>query len=832
MARNNMTVVVQVKDQATSRIKNISDALKELGVVTSSVASKFDSLNNSIANSVGNKLGGKSKGGKFSLGDSAYKGAMADNKEKAKALNLEEKQEQARQRRVMAFQTAMAKQRASLDAAAAKKQAMLGKAKERSQIKQLSEDAKKGVIDMTQFNKTMFTTLAFVGMFTKAFSSFSNSIKEASELDRVSREYERVFGDTGTLMSNIKGFTTTAVDRMEAMRSAISLGQLGIAQDSKQASEIIGMAATAAKMAGKDSAEGISKVTEALKTGSLSALEFLNEIRSADPALKVYLATLNKAGGALGTAMTAQAKYNLILNTLRVATKDHLKDEADLADVVLEVGQSFGMMRMTVGRLLGTALTPFINKMSQAFDSVGEFYNRIRQTDKTLPTFIKNMVSLASSVSLVIATVGTARLLFKGLSSLGIGGLPLLSLGFIGLGAAFSQSGNSLDNLLDTFKTFGSVAAGVFQLVQSFIMDPENYAKGIGKMDRTLHDFLQKKGLLNLTQNMAKLTSVVVDFSLKVGDRLKDFYDTYLEPVISGLSKLFGMTAGPMSRTALGEGKESNTGYKTAVNVAAIGIATMAGTAIFKSIFSKIPFLGNIFSGAKKAGGSALAPIVAKVPLIGGILTKALGGSDGTGKPKGTSEDPLYTKNVDALADAAGTAAASAAGAGATTAVAGATTAVAGGVLTGLALTSIVASVAALLTSGPTNGPGQKPLKYELEEQEKQRQAQEDAANKTAFESISTNYHSAKNIVAANVPQPLSQTETTTLESNIKNLTRDTRDQLIDAVMSRNDKADKQELKSLLDDPDAFAKAVEKAINAARISKAKPAKHAVKSGRC
>lgn len=472
-------------------------------------------------------------------------------------------------------------------------------------------------MDFTQFNKILFSATAYIGFFSKAFDKFSQSIEKAAELDRVSNQYERVFGAKGNLTNTLKSFTTTAVDRMTAMKASIALGSLGIAKNSQQAAEIIGMAATASKMAGKDTSEGVDRIVQSLKDGSLSGLEFLNSIRSADPVLKAHLELLGRAGGAIGGALTAQAKYNLILDVLRRTTRGHLKDQRDLVDVITDVKQSFSFLRLEIGRFLGSAIGPQIDKFSILADKLTGFIDRIRTTDKSLLAVAKNIIIVTAQLGGMLAAFGTLRLIIMGLGKLGVGGIPGLMSAFLLLGQTFGDASRPLDSLMDKLKAFGGVAAGAFQLASSFLMDPDNFTKGIGKIDKQLADFLRSKNLFGLTQNLGRIIATVGKFFKDVSETINHFV-----AVVTGKDTLIGkfyhsimaMDPTPWKRKWI---DSSNSLRTHLVNTAAVAVAAFAGFKVAKFGLSKIPIIKHLF--------------------------------DFGARPKGSRGDPIYTKSVDGI---------------------------------------------------------------------------------------------------------------------------------------------------------------------------------------
>lgn len=502
-----------------------------------------------------------------------------------KALDQQTKADISQGRKVSQFRQAMANQRAREEKSAAKSH----------------QSAVEPQIDLTKFNRTLFTMAAFVGTFAKLFGTLKTSIEEGADLDRITRQYERTFGESGTLIGKIRGFTTTAVDRMEAMQSAIALGNIGVAKNSTEAANIIAQAATASKMANVPVEEGIKKVTQSLKDGSLASLEFLNAIRTNDPGLKAHMAMLNKVGGVLSTALTAQQKHAIILNVLRRATQGQMFAERDLADVVMDVGQSFKFMSMTVGTLLGKALAPLIEKLTIAMDKGTEFLDRLKRGDKEIILFTKNIVLLGATIATTIAAFGTLRLgmmLFKSFGGVGFFGIGAA---LIGIAMAFSNMEDPMHAVVELGKKIGGVFTGVVQVVSSFFLSSQNYAKGVGKMDKQLADFLENvkigdTNLLQLTTTIARGAIVIIKFVQDVVKAIETFATAVAKP-IARISEMFlklqDNSAEGWSRKWI---DQSSVVRDTLINAAAVIGLAWGGKKLFG------PALGML--GGKSAAGA------------------------------------------------------------------------------------------------------------------------------------------------------------------------------------------------------------------------------------
>lgn len=492
-----------------------------------------------------------------------------------------------------------------------------------------SRAVRKSSVDFTEFNRVLFSTSAFIGLFSKSFDKMVNSLNQASELDRISEQFERVMGPKGSLFQSINGMTKNSIDRMEAMKSGISLGTLGIVKDTRSLAEIVARAGTAAKRAGFQSGEGIKRVTDFLKDGSIANLSFLNVLSATNPQLQAQMAILQRAGGVMGTVISTQAKLRLGMAALRAATQGMESDQRDLMDVMRDAAQSFSFLKGEIGRFLGKALTPVIEKVTEFADSFHDLIERIRKTDPALLTTVKNLFLVGSALTSVIATLGTARLVFKALGALGIGGIPFITMSLLGLAAAFTDVQKATESFTSLAKSVGAVLLGSFQLFNSFVQDADNFSKGIGKMDSQLHEFLQKQGLLELTKNIARVSAIIITFTKDVGNTLVDWFKQaaeFIDPLIKKIAELFGKSDPKGWARSWIEGTGGI--RRVLVKLTAGAVATFGAfkaLQIGKGLLSKIPVIGKIFGGG------------------------------GLGKgPSGTAGDPIYTKDVNALGGTTG----------------------------------------------------------------------------------------------------------------------------------------------------------------------------------
>jgi len=485
-------------------------------------------------------------------------------------------------------------------------------------IKQTGRAVQSTAADFTKFNRTMFATTAFVGLFTIAARRLSSAMISAATMDRVVNQFERTVGPKGLLFQSINNMTDTAIDRMEALRSGIALSSLGIMKDTGRIAEFIARAGTAAKLAGLESVEGVKRFTKFMKDGSVAHLEFLNLIRSTNPALLMQLSVLRKYGNIAGGALSAQQRLSIGQKLLFLATQNQLKGNRDLLDILTNVGQSFRWLGKDITMFLGEAFGPFLNGVQKVIFQLSNFFEVTRKNHKEIIFLVKAVTVATSAIVALVASVGMLRMSVMALGSLGIG-VPALTAIISGLGLAFLGTTSEVDGFVNKLKAFGAIVKGSWELVSSFLMVPENYAKGIGQMDKATYDFLQKHNLLNLTKNLARVMAVVGDFGKGLYAGFVDTFKTmveWVEKISSSITKLLGIQTKNWSKDLLSG-------------------ARALGSSVGSLMAIMLPLLA--FKGFRNIVGGVLG----KVPVIGGFFG---------GKPKGTPSDPMWVKLVSGTA--------------------------------------------------------------------------------------------------------------------------------------------------------------------------------------
>lgn len=574
-------------------------------------------------------------------------------------------------------------------------------------VKQGFDDTGKSVkntgINLTEFNRIMFSTTAFIGLFTRQFSMMSNALAQAGDLERLQNQFQRVVGPKGELFQAINGMTKNTIDRMEAMRAGIALRSTGVVKDVRSIAEVVSRAGTAAKRAGLNSAEGIKRVVDFMKDGSVSSLSFLNVLTPTNSALQAQMAVLQRAGGIFGNVISTQAKLRMGMAALRAATQGMENDTRDLSDTLQSMSQSFTFLRGEAGMFLGKALTPILDKVIEATDAVTDFIERVKNTDQTLLNTVKNIIIVTGAFATLLATVGSARLLFRALGALGIGGIPFLAMSLLGLASAFTDTEKAIEPFIRVLKSAGAVMLGVFQLMSSFLGDSDNFAKGIGKMDSELMKFLQKQGLLELTKDLARVGAIIVKFVQDTGNQLITWIKE-LGEMLSPLAKMFKDFFGDSdpkgwSRKWL-DGGGGMRDMLVKITAATLGLYGAFKLLSFgKGLLSKIPIIGKFFGG--KGGGLFGGPDGSQRDPLYVVMTRGAASFFGIDKLLNIARNPATVATTGGIAGtvagAAGTAVAGVEGVATTAATAGMAGGMAG---TLLALAKFTAAITVAAAAG------------------------------------------------------------------------------------------------------------------------------------
>jgi hypothetical protein len=483
-------------------------------------------------------------------------------------------------------------------------------------VRKVGKATQDATIDITKFNRGLFGATAVAATFTAIFLRLGRKMQEGIDFERLTNQFERVMGPRGKFLDSIKQLTDVTIDKTEALQSALSLGNLGIVRDSEKMAAIIAKAGVAAKMAGKDSGEGVRAITEFLKTGNVSQLQNIDLLNEGNVNYRIQQAILGKVGGSLGGVIALQHRYSLGMQLLNVQTKGQLKGFADLKDIYSSLGQELKLLRAESGALLAKALTPLARGLTRLIENTTKFFEQISK-DKDIQTFTKSILALVGGVTAAIGVFAVLKGSIFALTALGFG-VPKLTISILALAGAFGTLAAPMEGIQNKLKLLGAIFRGVFELVGSY--DPET---GLSLMSKDLHQLLTKHGLLGFVQVVGRVvtfTQRMVEDIVSLFKFLGKQVDAVLSVVNLSVGKFFDAINQPWSNWLLSD-------QLTSTEKAA---RTLLGT---------LTAIAAIFTAIK--GFKFLGGILSRIPVIGGMF-----GGKG---PKGTASDPIYTRDVSAI---------------------------------------------------------------------------------------------------------------------------------------------------------------------------------------
>lgn len=490
-------------------------------------------------------------------------------------------------------------------------------------VKRTGKAAKQASADFKGFNRTLFATTAFVATFVKTFSTLGRSLNLGADLDRVDNQFERVLGPSGKMLMNIRGLTDATVDSMEAMKAGIALSNSGITSSSEDTARVIAMSAVAARRAGLDTTEGLKRVVQFAKSGSVASLEFLNLVRTTDPAFTAQIELIKQVGGALGGTLSIQQKYAIGMRALELATKGQMHGFRDLKDVMKGLEDSFGIFRRTVGRFLGAALGPMIDKVTELFYRMSLGLDDLRKNNKEILFLAKSVTVATGAVIGFAGALGTLRLAGMALSSLGFG-LPKLIFLVGSLSTMFLGITSTADTFTQKLKVFGGFIQGIYQLISRF--DSET---GISNIDANLKKLLQENKIFEFAKIVSRgvilVKTTVQDFidvikNMAIG--VDNFFGGAFRKVIAAISSFNE----PWDKALLG--MENRTKRMAAVLGLVLGYKVLKP--LLGGLLTKIPIVGRLFGGGGKGPkGTITDPIYTVGVGLGGMAGKLGGGKLG-----------------------------------------------------------------------------------------------------------------------------------------------------------------------------------------------------------
>jgi hypothetical protein len=480
-------------------------------------------------------------------------------------------------------------------------------------IRGTGKAARDSTADIWQFNKTLFSTFAFVGLFTKGFSKLKESLMIGAELDKVSTQFERQVGPKSKFISALEGSTNVVIDEMTALDSGLKLSNLGITHGLENTAETIAKFAVAGRMAGKDATDVIEGLTGAVTEGNVARLEELGIMKRSDPAFMALQAITAKAGGTMGGVIAKQQAMAIVMGAINKRVQGQMFAFMSLGEVIDYTGKAYNNLRRNIGILLGNAVRPLLEKLLPLIQNFNKIVDSISRTDKETLFLVKTVLALTAALAGLFATLGSLKLIVKllGFTPLGFSGM---SMAILAVTAAFVGLTRAADGPLAKLKLFGAFFKGIYELVTNF--DPET---GMSKISAATEKLLADNGILGFVDFIA---ASIVTVKTAIKD-IVDFVNWGARKVDAIVGFIFGGIDDRLKKT-----QKWTTWWTTNTlsNFDKIKRAALLLGGIIGTIF-----LGKKLFGA--AGG-----ILSKLPVIGGMF--------GGRGPKGTPTDPIYTASV------------------------------------------------------------------------------------------------------------------------------------------------------------------------------------------
>lgn len=482
-------------------------------------------------------------------------------------------------------------------------------------IKNTGKAAKTATSDIWQFNKTLFSMAAFIGLFSKGFGKLRESITLGAELDKVTTQFERQIGPKSKFMNTLEQSTNVVVDEFTALQVGLKLGNLGLTKSVEDSASTIAKFAVAGRMAGKDATSVIEGLGEAVADGNVAKLEELGIMKKTDPAFMALMAVMNKAGGVMGGVIAKQQAMAIVMGAINKRVQGQMFAFMSLGEIVEYTGKAYGNLKRNVGVLLATAVRPLLEKLLPLIQSFGKIVENVTRTDKHTMFLVKTILALTAAFSGLFAVLGTMKLLVKllGFTPLGFGGMAVA---IVGVTSAFVGLTRSAEGPLGKLKLFGAFFKGIYELVTNF--DPET---GMSKISAATEKMLGDAGILGFVDFIA---ASIVTVKATIKD-ITSFITWSAKKVDEAVGFVFGNINDKLKNTS-----KWTTWWTTDTlsNFDKVKRAALILGAVF----------GSIFLGKKIFG--AASGLLSKIPGIGGMF----GGGKG---PKGTASDPIYTRPAD-----------------------------------------------------------------------------------------------------------------------------------------------------------------------------------------
>ena len=512
----------------------------------------------------------------------------------------------------------------------------------KKRVKGVGKSTRDATIDLTKFNRGLFSATAIAATFTRAFIGVGRAISEGADWDRLTTQFDRAAGSSARFLDVLGKTTDVAIDKTEALKAGLSLANLGISKDMDSLASLIAKAGVAAKLAGKDSAEGINSISQFLKTGNVSQLQNLDLLHEANLAYKTQQAVLGKFGGVLGGVISLQHRLALGQALLDAKTKGQLKGFTDIKDVIRLLSEEYKHLKNELGVLLGKAVLPLAKGFTELIIKIRQVIQNVKNNKEVL-FFAKSILVASAAVTTLIGTFATLKGVMFALTSIGFGLPKLITLTTI-LGSTFLGITAPIKTVEEKLKVLGAIFKGTWELITTFDSDT-----GLAKMSKATFQLLKQNGLLGFVQFLGRAGRLVYVVATDIWNAFK-WLGKKVDDTFGGIARsifnFFDLVNKPWENFILSDKlSEANKAARALIVTGGILVSLFAGKKLLGAlggVLSKIPGIGKLFGGGGKGSGPSgavsdpfyvimadkalgLLKSIPGVGKIGGIFSGGLG---------------------------------------------------------------------------------------------------------------------------------------------------------------------------------------------------------------
>lgn len=318
---------------------------------------------------------------------------------------------------------------------------------------------------ITKLTSSIFSTLAAINLFNRGLQGSINLIEEFGQFERASRALETTTGRLTEILPMLRNATRNTINDTKLLTSANRAIMEGL--DTNQLQKAYGLATKASRHMAISTEEGVEAVTRALTRHDERALKTLGIITRNNSAYQILMNTIGSMKGPAKAAMRIQARMAFITSQLTGKFGGLNNVQEDTLELLNQTRVSFQNLRMSMGRLVAMAFSPFMGVLRDSLTSFRGYIDKVIMSNDNMKKMIKN-VAVATGV---FGGLFTAIKAFGLMVSVGLM-KPLMILGGIaGIGAMFGAAGQEIFDFTGMLKTAGAAFRVFFQLISNYESD-------------------------------------------------------------------------------------------------------------------------------------------------------------------------------------------------------------------------------------------------------------------------------------------------------------------------------------------------------------------------